>query len=229
MSRLKTTHQAISVASIATGAALTNVVSNWFRTVSESNSLSFVLTIIVVGIGYQGVKLVLEFVFERNTLLRKWILGTQYVEGRWISVVRDQQGHILNYGLKSIEPKGESLLYSGENYDPKNRMHQGYFASELLMFEWPRIRYKYSYSRPDNEVVSKEGYGELQFVSRNGPPFKHSGFFIDLLEGTRYTFEGWKVTDPKLIEDFDDYKMVIHACLQQLGIPEKCYERENET
>ena len=73
-----------------------------------------------------------------------------------------------------------------------------------LVFEFPKIKYKYTYQKSDNQGLSQEGFGEIQFIERNGPPVKYLGFSFNLMEGRRVTFHSWKVDSKETLALLDD-------------------------
>ena len=127
---------------------------------------------------------------ETSKDVRKILLGREFVEGTWLDLLSHGDTQIA-YGVTRIVSSESSLRITGLDYD-LNAEHTGYYSVDMLMFEFPKIKYKYTYQKSDNQGLAQEGFGEIQFTERNGPPSKYAGFSFNLMEGRRVTFASWK-------------------------------------
>jgi hypothetical protein len=144
----------------------------------------------------------LELTFDSSRILRRLFLGKQLIEGTWLDLLKRGTDPV-GYGFSRLEYDGSSVRLGGEDF-LLDGTAQGHYQADLVELEWPKIRYKYTYQSSADAGVSSQGYGEAQFIERDGPPTHYVGFFFDLVEGKRISFEGWRVTDRALLSELDD-------------------------
>lgn len=160
-----------------------------------------ITALIVVTLTFQLFKFIFETIFEMSEVVRKILLGREFVEGTWLDLL-SHGGVPFACGVTRIVSSGSSLRITGEDYDIDSNSC-GYYAVDMLLFEFPKIKYKYTYQKSDNKGLAQEGFGEIQFMERNGRPIKYAGFSFNLKEDRRVTFESWKVEDKEILARLD--------------------------
>lgn len=201
MSRVDRLSRLSSAVSIAIGVGLAEEFTNWIEKYNLPAWFPHVSAVVIVVVIFQLLKFIFDSIFEMSEGMRKILLGREFVEGTWLDLM-SQNGIPVAYGITRMASSGTSLRISGEDYD-LNAKRTGYYSVDMLIFEFPKIRYKYTYQRSDNQGLEEAGFGEFQFRERNGPPVKCSGFFFNLMEDRRITFESWKVIDKEILAMLD--------------------------
>ena len=203
MDKLKRLSQVIVSMSLAFSAVIAQQASSWVESQAASPAwLPPVVALAIVSGGSYVLRLVLEIVFESSRWLRRLLLGRQFVEGTWFDLsVEDGQPIIV--GVSRVEFSGTTVRFSGEDF-AVDGTRQGHYLADLTSLEWPKLKYKYTYHVSDAPQLSKQGYGEAQFIERDGPPKEYVGFYFELLVGKRVTYEGWRVEDPEILAQLDD-------------------------
>lgn len=201
MDRLKKLSQLSSVVSIAVGVGIAKEFTDWIIKFNLPSWFPHVTAVIVVVITFQFLKFIFEAIFDMSVTMRRILLGHQFIEGTWLDIM-SHNGKPISYGVTRIVSSGSSFRISGEDYD-LNANNTGFYSLDMLVFEFPKIKYKYTYQRSDSLGLAQEGFGEFQFRERNGAPVKYAGFTFDLGEGKRITFEGWKVENKAVLSLLD--------------------------
>jgi hypothetical protein len=129
------------------------------------------------------------------------------VEGSWLVIVR-KEGKVVATAVTHIAVVDYSIRLSGVNYDDQG-ITASTFRSDLLLNDWPTLQFKHSTQPSEGNSSRLEGYGEIQFFERNGPPKQYSGFFINLGEGIRYNVMGLKAEGKELLAHLDSPQMRI--------------------
>jgi hypothetical protein len=200
MSRIKRIQQVVSGFSVSVSVVAAQQTALWVA----SHSIDFpqwlppAVAVVVFSMGSVAIRSLLEFSLENMVLLRRVLLGKQFIEGLWFELIF-QDNHPVAIGHSNISYSDGKFLFGGEDFrlDGSNK---GHFRVDLVELSWPVLRYKYTY---ETGLERDSGYGEAQFIERDdGPPLKFNGSFVSLRDGSRFTFETVRIKDPDLIRRF---------------------------
>lgn len=156
-----------------------------------------------------------RFIVSRWQGLRRFILGSNFVEGVWLEVVENDEGY-KGIALTRLVFDNFNLSFSGTDYG-RSGIAVANYRGDILDTSYPTLTYKHStqplkdslYIGSDPNHISKksrlEGFGEMQFHPRpSGLPLAYTGFFIHQNIGIRYTVSGRKIQDNKILSNLDD-------------------------
>ena len=191
-----------SAVGVGIGVALSQVFTDWILKKSLPPWFPIVSALVVVTVTFQVLKFIFDAIFEMSENVRKILLGREFVEGTWLDLL-SHGGIPFACGVTRIVSSGSFLRITGEDYDLESSS-SGYYSVDMLVFEFPKIKYKYTYQKSDNQGLAQEGFGEIQFMERNGRPTKYAGFSFNLKEDRRVTFESWKVESKEILARLDD-------------------------
>jgi len=205
MDKLKRLPQFIISISLAISAVLAQQAASWVEKQKTAPGwLPAIVALLIIGGGSYALRLFLELFLDSSKRLRKFILGRQFIEGTWLDISK-AEGQPIIIAVSRIEFAGSSVRFAGEDFSMDTR-RRGHYLTDIAWLDWPRLKYKYTYQVSDACQISNQGYGEKLFIERDGLPREYVGFYFDLLEGKRVTYEGWRVEDPALLRQLDDPK-----------------------
>ncbi len=132
------------------------------------------------------------------TPIRKWLLSKEYVEGYWVDyVVMNDKSRLI--GINSIVPKGESLIYRGDNYTLDGSAIDS-FVAKLIDIDWPQMTFRYQNTNPD---VSGFTAGILQITFDVGDgtyrPNRFSVVVHDNKSETPSVAESFRLEDEEIL------------------------------
>lgn len=134
--------------------------------------------------------------------VRRWILREQFIEGKWMDVVR-RKGEVVNVGVLNFDIRGDVLHVWGSNFRTDATV-QNAFNSEMTNFAWPKLLFYFESDQQTTGSPTSEGTAELRFTpAGSGPPQKYSGFCRNF-NGQRGDCSGWRVTDDKTLAALND-------------------------
>ncbi len=201
MDRLKSFQNVITAIGIAVGVIITKYLPDWINDQQIPEWLSLTLSLIVVSFSYYFFRFSASYLIEYSIKIRKFFLRHRFIEGTWMeSITSSQEDSFI--GIVRIDYEGHSLSLSGENFT-LDGIPRGSFRADMAVFEWPVIKYKYTWTRHTKPRHSTNGYGEIHFAKQNSYPKRFHGFFVDLEDGIRHDFMGWKEEDPTILSEFD--------------------------
>lgn len=187
---------------LACGVVLASATRTWLKDLSLPEWATLLIDFTVVSSCAVLIRLFAEGVLMTVRPLRRVLLNRQYVEGTWIDVIWSA-GKVPRVGLIRIEPSGSSLRYCGENVDVNGHC-RGTFTSEMVSLSWPELKFKYRSADTSASMMFSQGYGEIQFTERDGPPCRYVGHCVDAESGERHHLEGWRISNPDVLADLDD-------------------------
>jgi hypothetical protein len=140
--------------------------------------LLFILFIVV-----QVIQFAVESTVESSAILRKFVMGRDYIEGTWKNVVRHPKKHDeMTGGIIQITMINGKLRLRGETFDGKG-VRIGIFSSVMAEYEEADSSLKYTFVKTD--IMSDrnlwDGYSEYRFNILD----KHRKIFDGV-----YTFKG---------------------------------------
>jgi hypothetical protein len=192
--------QIASGISISVSVVIAQQAASWVTAHSKDLPPWFppVVAIVVYSMGSLLIRFSLDLLLDNVKLLRRLILGKQFVEGIWFDLIF-QNNVPIAVGHSEITFSDGKFLLGGEDFRIDGA-DKGHFRVDLVELSWPVLKYKYTY---ESTLHRDSGYGEAQFIERdNGPPLKYTGSFVSLKDGARFTFETIRIEDPELIQQF---------------------------
>lgn len=201
MDNLKRLTRAIHAISLTASVLAAELGASWVEEHVQNGErrhwLPLVVAVVVVIYASHSIQDLLELLLENSKTLRRRLLGRQFIEGTWfiIFLVNEKP---RSFGITRIEFAGTSVRFSGEDFLVEKE-GRGHYLTDFTLLDWPKLKYKYTYQVSDSKEISRQGYGEAQFLEiDDGPPKEFDGFFFELLEGERVTFAG------RLVESDED-------------------------
>jgi hypothetical protein len=155
---------------------------------------------IVGSVGtYQLLAKGLLWLFNWSRLLRKMVLGPEFLEGTWIGSYKDPAGEMrftieyFEQGLEQVLVRGQAFTENGEPY--------GQWLSRAVTVDPEKGTIVYTY---DCDVHSRnfsfQGIALFQF-ERDNPrkaPLVLNGYSADLIDGVRSSNRQHKISDGKV-------------------------------
>ena len=182
----------------AIGVALFVVVSDLLGFTAKAQTVplaaSALLSLAGVTASYLLFRFVAEGLVHHCRWLRKALLGKRFIEGIWREIVIPAKKEIPSYvsiTCIAYDHQSNSLRYSGENFTTDG-FPLGTFKSDMVVLDWPDVKFKYTWRRPQPGQTS-EGYGEFCLFDTGSSPRFYDGFFKDLSDGSQSVFLGWRV------------------------------------
>lgn len=151
-------------------------------------------------------------------LLRKIILGKDFIEGYWIDLNIDDENKVLRaISLVFVDYEDGSLVMGGEIYSCGGASIGNWRSTSC---GYKNLILWYVYSR---EVVFKKkekakGRGELCFTTDKGSPKSYYGSFYDTKTETEISVEGIKVTsrqEERKLTTAEGRKEIVKAYVSQ--------------
>jgi len=116
-------------------------------------------------------------VFSR--LLRRAIMGREFIEGDWPLVVADMQARKLLYlGFLNISFRDGQLYVQGDDWDPDGS-HAQSFRSMQSLYRDGILHYWYEQGQ-SLHAPDMRGYTEVYFFPVRGLAKRHAGKFLDV-------------------------------------------------
>ena len=193
MDRYKTISQFATTLGTGLSVVFGAMATNWIMQFPLPGLFFIGFIVIVVGISRYLIILFFNILFESSQVIRRILLGRQFVEGTWLLEIRLHK-ELIGFAVVRIEAEGISLRWSGTHYDLEGDLI-GAVDGKIIDIRWPVIRYVYKSQRGDESTLHREGYGERSFIERDGSPITFTGFFVDYLSGRRSKTIGSKILD----------------------------------
>jgi hypothetical protein len=154
----------------------------------EKVSLQYRLLIIYLGSAgfYQLLALGLSWLYEHNRLLRRLVLGPEYVEGTWIGCYRNPQGQ-KKFTVEHFDQTLDGVVIRGYAFNDDDTEY-GKWLSTSVSINAAQGVLTYSY---DCQIfAAKNGFQGLAvftFIRKRpgSPPRGMSGYSADLVDGIR--------------------------------------------
>lgn len=191
---------------IAIGAAATVVLSLWNLWDSSKDQLSwkddpFLEVVVGAFLSTAFFRLVLEGIIwltKKSKLVKKYILGAEYLEGTWVGFYINGDNH-LRYYIETVEHDlyNESLIVSGQGFDEHRRHHARWeVISSKIDVQDGKLFYMY-YVHPTNKAGHNIGVSDLTFKRKNreSAPTQMYGTSVDAQETKKIRTMGMKIHD----------------------------------
>lgn len=194
--------QAAIVGGIALSAHLIfDKLKEWLRT----NVAASIALLIVATLVFKLAEVAAELAIEHSMLLRKSILGSHFIEGRWINTVQDPQknGSVDSIGLMEIIFRDGKYLVSGESL-ALNGEHLGNFKHEASLYSDYALRFSFSGANRRDNDATVEGFGEYRFTPTLHAPRSFDGFVQDTFYQYRMSVYGIRITDRDKLASIND-------------------------
>ena len=219
--KLKTIQRSLLPIGVTIGVVLAEQLSSWLKAWLTEPGAGVLFAVVVIAASIELVKFFADTLFDHSRLLRRILLGDQYLEGTWFDIMR-VAGKPSEVGLSWLSYEDWELKYAGEDYDLKYDADNAelamthrfpYTAEKIVYLKDNKLLYKYVADRSDRDDLEIAGYGELQFhPGEHGIPTRHSGHYYRPEGGgvfRKISFEGFRLDERRERE-----------CLQRLNDPE---------
>lgn len=178
-------------------------------------NLGSVVLIVVLD---QTITFLLQGFYETNQLLRKLLLGNQFVEGTWIEFV-SQNKKIVSVGIAVISSKDYEIQINGNNFDLNGNLNYGFSSTaNMARMEWPIFRYVYEDRPLQGSQDTLAGVAHIKFGPTNNRPTIYAGSFTHIGTGILVGLEGRRVTSTdelRLLSNPSEMRKVLKKYLQQ--------------
>src|SRR5262245_12221196 len=219
--KLKTVQRSLLPIGVAVGVVLTDRLSLWLSAWLTRPGVEVLFSVVVIAVSIELVKFFAESLFDHSRVLRRVLLGNEYLEGTWFDVMR-VGGKLSEVGLSWFSYDDWELKYSGEDYALVSNAVNAelvvehrfpYTAEKIVHLKNNKLLYKFTADRSDRDDSEIAGYGELQLhPGARGVPTRYSGHYYRPEAGgvfRKISFEGFRLDETR---DRD--------CLQRLDNPE---------
>lgn len=187
MKRLSTAEDFAGVLSALQLPLYLNWAENWTTDHHVTGVSEFGLKAALAVASFIAGRYVIRGLTVRRRLIRRLLVGGDYVEGRWANIVIIE-GQVNRVGILYISYHDGKLLYGGRNYEPLSHSDLGQFTSTLT--EESALHYTFSYRATDEETQSV-GLGSLSFEPGvGGTPNSFAGYCVDSATGPTHLLRG---------------------------------------
>ncbi len=173
---------------------------------SPSESLTLLAPVggLLVSVGvYKLLATLLQAAARRIKLVKRHLLGANYLNGTWVGRFRTRDGEPIytvehfEQTLSSLQVRGQAFRESGESYAYWNS------TSETIDEKAGLLTYTYHCDRNDDRS-SFQGVCVLQLerADESSPAIRMRGYSADLVDGVRTENREAKVTEDLI--DFED-------------------------
>jgi hypothetical protein len=142
------------------------------------------------------------WLFGKSIFLRKFILGTGFLEGTWVGHYLHEDQHRLT--IEYINQTTGVTVIHGREFDAAGTTRASW-TSDTVSIDVSRLQLIYAYTCKvfDRKHV-QEGLGVFVIVceSAGGPPNKLDGYAVDLIDGQRDPNTEYKISN-KPVSDAD--------------------------
>jgi hypothetical protein len=183
--KLKSVQHSVVPIGVTIGTVLAEQLSSWLKAWFAGPSAAVIFSVVVIGASIELVKFFADTIFDHWRLLRRLLLGDQYLEGTWFDIMH-VAGKPSEVGLSWVSYEDWEIKYAGEDYNLKcdsdnveiAMTHRFPYTAEKIVYSKDnKLLYKYTADRSDRDVEIT-GYGELQFhPGERGFPIRHSGHY----------------------------------------------------
>lgn len=139
---------------------------------------------------YQLVALGLSWLYEHFRLLRRLVLGPEYVEGTWIGCYRNERGD-KKFTVEHFDQTLDGVVVRGHAYnDDANNTEHATWISTSVAVNAAQGLLTYSYDCDSAGATNRfQGLAVFTFVRKRpgSPPKSLSGYSADLVDGVRST------------------------------------------
>jgi hypothetical protein len=164
MDNLKRLTRAIHAISLTASVLAAELGASWVEEHVHDGKpwLPLVVAVVIVIYASHSIQDLLELLLENSDTLRRRLLRRQFIEGTWF-VIFFVNEKPRSFGITRIEYDGASVRFSGEDFLVEKE-GRGHYLTDFTLLNWPKLKYKYTYQVSDSKEVSRQGYGEAQFL-----------------------------------------------------------------
>lgn len=194
---------AASAVAVGAGAWTGQQVSQ-FLTTLETGPFAASLGLVIAAIGTYGVvHWFVRDIFLNWTWLRRLLLGSRFVEGKWINLLV-VDNRIVSVGVIHVRACGDSVSLDGCDIG-MDGVIRSTFKSRVVEMDWPHCSYLYDAERSFKDVPRSSGVGHWEFIQIAGKRFTRiKGNFVDSFDGQRNDFGGWLEENPDILIGLED-------------------------
>jgi len=127
-----------------------------------------------------------------GTSFRRFVLGTDYIEGTWIDAYPARDQRIKHMAVLNIKLVGDHYEIDGETYDPDTFLKRSSWNSTVCRYENRRLDYLYREEMTGNPTISL-GAAHVDFVAIQAPPLRYNFRISDSLQSEEVIGSGFRV------------------------------------
>jgi hypothetical protein len=205
MKALRNFQLAVSIIGAAFGLLTYNLCEDWLLAQELPFVISIAFSVFIIVVSYLIFRIAAASLVGNCCWLRKLLLRDRFVEGVWREIVLPPCNNpVVTVASVKYDALRNNIRYGGHIFTTEGKP-AGFFKTDMGLLDWPLFHYKYTWSRNvpskstedyDN-IQSTEGYGKLQFSEISSYSGYYEGLIVDLENGTRLRFVGWKIQDQK--------------------------------
>ncbi|NOQ77578.1 MAG: hypothetical protein GQ475_07320 [Methylococcaceae bacterium] len=166
------------------------------NTISSHPIISIMATsLISLGI-YRLLALLMLSAFRKNPILKKWLLGANYMEGTWVGFFLAHD-NTPRFFIETFEQDISFLIIRGKAFKQDGTYHGAWVAENTeINTKLGRLTYTYNADIIDNSHTNP-GLAVFNFerISKESPPHRMLGFSSDLFAPTKLKSFEEKISD----------------------------------
>lgn len=204
MNKLKKINDYYKVLVGVVATLLTTLLNSTFSSINQNENLSNLIIITLMSSFIIILNILFDNLLDYSQLLRRLILGDEFIEGYWYDLSIDKESNKLKHGvLILIEYSNYSYDVTGVTFDGSGE-RVATFKSTISHYNDRKLFLQYESHTRYQESGIEVGINELSF---DNPPTSYTGFYMDYGNNLRYKIFGTKVTD-KEIKEFNTFLQI---------------------
>jgi len=171
-------------------------VAPWVKTLPISQAVAAWAVGAVVSLGsYKLIGSGLFTLFRRSLKLRKFVLGSSFLEGTWV-------GHYMHQGMRRFtveffdQEKGTTKIL-GREFDDKGKTRASWY-SDAVSIDIENMRLVYTYTcEVFGTKDQQQGFASFRLLipKKRAPAHALDGYSADLIDGDRDPNKEYKISD----------------------------------
>ncbi|MGC4038684.1 MAG: hypothetical protein QM764_22160 [Chitinophagaceae bacterium] len=219
MEKLEKFYKVVNVILIVLMLSVEGELRHWLEEtgLKEKEWLLFVVLVLILVVVFKILEWLIEVLVEKNPVLRKWILGNEYLEGVWCDRTTIDNNYL--FAVLTISFSDGMYFVNGAQYYPDGQEHHSWSTiASKFDNSTMRLLYRSIYFHEGDKKDEYMGYSSFTFekMNLNKFPISYTGKYKDFgADNIERPYKGYKIVKQELLEDLHVPEKQRHA-LQEI-------------